>query len=96
MPLATAAPARAADDAAPERVIRYENDALTVRLVRAPVTEVLNELEQQTGATVRGSLLNPSEVSADFKDGVLTIMLPKPEGADEQSRAHRIEVKRTQ
>ena len=60
-------PARAADDAAPERVIRYENDALTVRLVRAPVTEVLSELEQQTGATVRGSLLNPSEVSADFK-----------------------------
>ncbi len=36
------------------------------------------------------------KVSADFKDGVLTIMLPKPEGADEQSRAHRIEVKRTQ
>ena len=65
--LAAAMPARAADDGAPERVIRYENDALTVRLVRAPVTEVLSELEQQTGATVRGSLLNPSEVSADFK-----------------------------
>ena len=65
--LTTVMPARAADDAAPERVIRYENDALTVRLVRAPVTEVLSELEKQTGATVRGSLLNPSEVSADFK-----------------------------
>jgi hypothetical protein len=67
LPLATMVSARAADDAAPERVIRYENDALTVRLVRAPVTEVLSELEHQTGATVRGSLLNPTEVSADFK-----------------------------
>jgi hypothetical protein len=61
--------ALAADDAAtpPDRVIRYENDTLTVHIVRMPVTEVLSELEQQTGATVRGSLLDPREVSADFK-----------------------------
>ncbi len=36
------------------------------------------------------------KVAADFKDGVLTITLPKPEGAGEQPQAHRIEVKRTQ
>jgi hypothetical protein len=60
--------AAAADEpAASGRVIRFENDTLTVRLVRVPVTDVLAELEHQTGATVRGSLLDPREVSAEFK-----------------------------
>ncbi len=59
--------ARGADDAGgPDRIIRYENDALTVRLVRVPVTDVLNELERQTGASVRGPLVDPREVSAEF------------------------------
>jgi hypothetical protein len=66
--LGISVPAAAADDAATQgRLIRYENDALTVHIVRMPVTEVLSELEHQTGATVRGSLLDPKEVSADFK-----------------------------
>ena len=66
--LGMSVPAAAADDAATSgRLIRYENDALTVHIVRMPVTEVLSELEQQTGATVKGSLLDPREVSADFK-----------------------------
>jgi len=66
--LGMSVPAAATDDAAtPDRLIRYENDALTVHIVRMPVTEVLSELEQQTGATVRGSLLDPREVSANFK-----------------------------
>ena len=60
--------ARGADDAAaPDRVIRYENDALTVRLAGVPVTDVLSELERQTGASVRGSLIDPREVTAEFK-----------------------------
>ena len=58
----------AADDAATsDRLIRYENDALTVRLTKVPITDVLSELERQTGATVRGSLLDPRDVTAEFK-----------------------------
>ena len=34
------------------------------------------------------------KVTADFKDRVLTVTLPKPEGAAEQPQARRIEVKR--
>ena len=61
-------PAAAADEpATPDRVIRFENDALTVRLARVPITDVLSELERQTGASVRGSLLDPREVTAEFK-----------------------------
>jgi hypothetical protein len=63
-------PAAAADaEATPDRVIRYENDALTVRLARVPITDVLSELERQTGAAVRGPLLDPREVSAELNDG---------------------------
>lgn len=66
--LGASIPAAAADDAATsDRVIRYENDALTVRLARVPITDVLSELERQTGASVRGSLLDPREVTAEFK-----------------------------
>ena len=60
--------ANGADDAAPpDRLIHYENDELTVRLVRVPVTDVLSELERQSGASLRGPLLDPREVSAEFK-----------------------------
>ena len=68
----------AADDAArPDRVIRYENDALTVRLAKVPITDVLNELERQTGASVRGSLLDPREVTAEFRDVPLSQALAR-------------------
>jgi HSP20 family protein len=40
--------------------------------------------------------VDPDKVSADFKDGVLTVTLPKPEGAGERPQARHIEVKRTQ
>ena len=40
--------------------------------------------------------VEPGKVSADFKDGVLTIKLPKPADAAKQPQSHRIEVKRTQ
>ena len=61
------AAAVAEDAATPDRVIRFENDTLTVRLARVPISDVLAELERQTGASVRGALLDPREVSADFK-----------------------------
>src|SRR5207237_4504582 len=49
--------------AAAERLIRYEKDALTVRLTNVPVAEVLDELRRQTGAEVRGQPCTPEAVS---------------------------------
>jgi len=67
-------PARPEDGAA--RVVRYANDALTVRLSRASVNEVLDEIARQTGAEIRGQSMDSREVSADF-DAV-----PLPEALD--------------
>jgi len=53
--------------AAAERLIRYEKDALTVRLTNVPVAEVLDELRRQTGAEVRGQPCTPGAVSAEFE-----------------------------
>jgi hypothetical protein len=56
-----------ASEEAPERVIRYGKDALTVRLVQVPLSEVLDEVGRQTGAEIRGQLREPREVSAEFE-----------------------------
>ena len=58
------------------RVVRYSNDALTVRLSHASVTEVLQEIARQTGAEIRGQAMDSREVSAEF-DAV-----PLPEALD--------------
>jgi len=50
-----------------ERVVRYTNDQLTVRLARAPVGEVLDEIGRASGAEIRGQP-NPREVSAEFEN----------------------------
>jgi hypothetical protein len=42
-----------------------------------PITDVLNELERQTGASVRGSLLDPREVTAEFRDVPLSQALAR-------------------
>ena len=49
-----------------ERLIRYEHDALTVRLTNVPVAEVLDELRRQTGAEIRGQPHTPGAVTAEF------------------------------
>src|SRR5437879_2418988 len=54
-------------EGAPERVIHYEGDTLTVRLAGAPVTDVLDELGRQAGAEIRGQVRDPHEVSAEFE-----------------------------
>jgi HSP20 family protein len=36
----------------------------------------------------------PDKVAAEFRNGVLTITLPKPEGTEEKPQPHHIEVKR--
>ena len=52
---------------ADDRVIEYGGDALTVRLVKAPLTEVLAELGRQAGAEIRGELRTPGDVTASFE-----------------------------
>jgi len=64
---ALAAPGARSDEGAPERVIHYEGDTLTVRLAGAPVTDVLDELGRQAGAEIRGQVRDPHEVSAEFE-----------------------------
>src|SRR5437667_5629079 len=52
--------------AADERVIQYADDALTVRLAKTPLSEVLDEVARQSGAEVHGALRAPREVTAEF------------------------------
>jgi hypothetical protein len=59
-------PADAPAESPPAPVVRYENDTLTVRLSKVPVTEVLDQLSQQTGARIRGQLKASRDVSAEF------------------------------
>jgi hypothetical protein len=54
----------AQDEAA--RVVRYENDALTVKLAKVPVSDVLAELSRVSGAEIRGQP-NGRDVSAEFE-----------------------------
>jgi hypothetical protein len=56
------------DPAAPSgRVIQYSKDALTVRLDKVPLSDVLADIGQQSGAEIRGSLREPREVTAEFE-----------------------------
>jgi hypothetical protein len=50
------------------RVIRLENDLLTVRLREVPITDVLQDLATQSGAQVRGQVREAREVTATFDD----------------------------
>jgi HSP20 family protein len=59
---------------------------------------VVHRIERSYGSFQRTMTVpyavNPEQVSADFKDGVLKIRLPKPEDAQRQAEAHKIEVRR--
>jgi len=60
---------------------------------------VFHRVERSYGAFQRTMTVpfdvEPDRVSASFKDGVVTITLPKPESATQQPQTRRIEVKRT-
>jgi hypothetical protein len=47
--------------------LRYTKDALSARLDKAPLSDVLAEFERQSGAEIRGNLRSPREVSAEFE-----------------------------
>jgi hypothetical protein len=55
-----------ADEPAAGRVVRYEDDRLSVKLDKVPVGEVLDELSRASGAEIRGQA-NGGEVSAEFE-----------------------------
>jgi hypothetical protein len=54
-----------ADDQAPGRVVRYEDDRLSVKLDKVPVSDVLDELSKVSGAEIRGQA-NGGDVTAEF------------------------------
>ncbi len=60
---------------------------------------VFHRVERSYGAFQRTTTVpfevEPDKVSAAFKDGVLTVSLPKPDAATVEPKASRIEVKRT-
>jgi hypothetical protein len=51
-----------AEDGA-QRVIEYKKDALTVKLDKVPLTEVLAEVGKQSGAEIRGDVLQPRDLT---------------------------------
>ena len=59
---------------------------------------VFHRVERSFGAFQRSLTVpfdvEPDKVTAEFKDGVLTVTLPKPDGGPEQSQSRRIEVKK--
>lgn len=57
----------AAPEPPPGRVVQYAKDALTVRLDKVPIADVLSDIGQQSGAEIRGSIREPREVSAEFE-----------------------------
>jgi hypothetical protein len=68
--LATAVVAPSGCPAAEEasaRVIRYQNDVLTVRLRNVPIDEILRDVAQQSGAEVRGQVRERRDVTAEFE-----------------------------
>jgi HSP20 family protein len=59
---------------------------------------VYHRVERSFGAFQRTMTIpfdvEPDKISAEFRDGVLTVTLPKPVGAAEQPQTRRIEVKK--
>ncbi len=58
--------ARPAGDA-PGDLVEYANDTLSVRLTNAPISDVIQEICRQSGAEMRGQVLQPREVTAEFQ-----------------------------
>lgn len=49
-------------------MVRYEDGRLSVRLEQVPLDLVLSTLAEETGATIRGHVLEPREVTKHFDD----------------------------
>ena len=51
-----------------DRLVQYQNDRLSVRLEHVPLVDVFQELSRQTGATVRGQVVDTREATIEFYD----------------------------
>jgi HSP20 family protein len=81
-----------------ELTIKGEKKAEQEEKKDAEEGRVFHRVERSFGAFQRTMTVpfdvEPEKISAEFKDGVLTVTLPKPEGAAEKPQSRRIEVKR--
>ena len=59
-------PDAAPAEQAPARVVTYKNDALTVRLSNVNLSEVLADFSRESGAQIRGEIIQDRPVSAEF------------------------------
>jgi hypothetical protein len=55
------------DEQPTPRVVRYQDDGLTVRVTDVPLSDVLQELSRQSGAEIRGDLREARTVTVDFE-----------------------------
>ena len=85
----------------PARVIRYEEDedAVSVRVDNVAVGEVLEEIGRQSGAVIRGQLLDERPISVEFEDVPTADALHRLLGKqnfmlvyDDQDRLHAVEL----
>ena len=51
-----------------EPLLDYADGRLTARLDQVPIADVLAALAEATGATIRGEVLEPREVTKHFED----------------------------
>ncbi len=66
-----AAPAASAPPAGPEHVIKYEADKLTLHVTGRPLSDVLAEVAQHTGAELRGGVRTPHDVTVAYDEVAL-------------------------
>jgi hypothetical protein len=59
------------------RLVEYAKDALTVRLDKVPLADVLADIGQQSGAEIRGTLRESREVTAEFESVPLSEALSR-------------------
>jgi hypothetical protein len=71
------APAAERDD----RVVRYRDSSLSVRLTDVPVADLLNEIARATGAVIVGRARRSGTVTAEFEDVPLPEALARLLGA---------------
>lgn len=70
LPAGAAAESEPAAEASPPEptVLRYENGTLSARVQRTPLTDVLRQLSEVTGAEIAGGIAEPREVSGTFEN----------------------------